>query len=714
MNKLLILSYGLSIMLPLAAATSAGCAGDPDEGAGVIPEGQNRLALEKSPYLLQHKDNPVNWYAWGDEAFAAARDQDKPIFLSIGYSTCHWCHVMEHESFENDSIAALMNELYICIKVDREERPDVDHVYMSAVRAMTRGGGGWPLSVWLTPDLRPYYGGTYFPPADRYGRPGFPSVLQRMANVFTTQREEIDRVTANVVDFLQQGPAPASDLPSDTVLHLAFEQSLSSFDSTWGGFGGAPKFPRSMSLGFLMRYYRQNNDPEALRMVTTTLDKMAQGGMYDHVGGGFHRYSTDVKWLVPHFEKMLYDNALLAHAYLEAYQITKNESYARVAREIFTYLLRDMQADDGGFYAAEDADSEGEEGKFYVWSRAELDRVLGTESDAFCAYYQVTPQGNYEGHNILWTPTPLVDVAKKLDMAPEALSDQLKRNRATLLDLRSRRIRPGRDGKVLTSWNGLLLSSFALGYQVLGDEAYLDAAKGIAGFVLDKMWDGKSLMARWADGDVRYAAYIDDYAFVTSGLFDLYESSFEPKYLKAAFEIMDAAEPLFATPQGGYYFSPATNTELLARTQEIHDGAIPSGISIMILNHLKRSEYTGDLKHRDRADRVIMAYKESFSQNPSGFPQTMSALAFVFGKPQEIVIAGTPESAKELLSALRADFNPGKIVLFVPPGENGIRDIAPITKGKTSAEGTATAYVCRDFSCKQPTSDPAEMLGQMR
>ena len=714
MKKLQIKSLGLSIMLPLVAAIAAGCTGHTREGVGVIPEGQNRLALEKSPYLLQHKDNPVDWYAWGDEAFAAARDQNKPIFLSIGYSTCHWCHVMEHESFENDSIAAIMNELYICIKVDREERPDVDHVYMNAVRSMTRGGGGWPLSVWLTPDLKPFYGGTYFPPADKYGRPGFPSVLKKMAGVFNTQREEIDRVSANVVDYLQQGPQASSDLPSDTILHLAFEQNLGSFDKVWGGFGGAPKFPRSMSLSFLMRYYRQSSDPEALLMVTTTLDKMAQGGMYDHLGGGFHRYSTDVRWLVPHFEKMLYDNALLARTYLEAYQITKDESYARIAREIFTYLLRDMQTDDGAFFAAEDADSEGEEGKFYVWSRAELDQLLGTESDAFCEYYQVTPRGNYEGHNILWTPTPLVDVAKKLDMAPEALSDQLKRNRATLLDVRSRRIRPGRDGKVLTSWNGLLMGSFALGYQVLGDEVYLDAAKGVAEFLLAKMWDGKALMARWADGDVRYDAYIDDYAFVTWGLFDLYESSFDPKYLKTAFEIMDAAEGLFATPQGGYYFSPATNTELLARTQEIYDGAIPSGNSIMLLNHFKRAEYTGDLSFRDRAIRLLKAYKDSFAQNPSGFPQTMCALDFLFGKPQEIVIAGAPEDAAELLSALRAEFNPGKVVLFIATAGSEIEDIAPITKGKISAEGTATAYVCRDFSCKQPTSDPAVMLSQMR
>jgi uncharacterized protein YyaL (SSP411 family) len=467
-------------------------------------KGRNRLAAEKSPYLLQHQNNPVDWYPWGEEAFAAARASNKPIFLSIGYSTCHWCHVMEHESFENDSIAAIMNELFINIKVDREERPDVDLVYMRAVRAMTNGQGGWPLSVFLTPDLKPFFGGTYFPPDDSHGRPGFPSVLRRMSEAYSAQPAEIERVTASLVEFLQQKTPVADDIPADTVLRLAYDQNLQGFDQTWGGFGGAPKFPRSMSLSFLMRYYRNHGHQEALDMVTLTLDKMAEGGMYDHLGGGFHRYSTDVQWLVPHFEKMLYDNALLVRSYLEAYQLTQNERYARIAREILAYLMRDMQDAGGAFYAAEDADSEGAEGIFYIWSPAEVKQLLGPEADAFTAYYPITEDGNFEGHNILWTPRDLAEVAASLGTDSEELQAQFAGNRATLLDYRSKRERPHRDEKVLTSWNGLALSAFAMAYQVLGDDAYLQSARGIADFIQSKMWDGSTLNVRSAYGDVRY------------------------------------------------------------------------------------------------------------------------------------------------------------------------------------------------------------------
>jgi len=677
-------------------------------------EGRNRLAAEGSPYLLQHKNNPVDWYPWGEEAFAAAKAANKPIFLSIGYSTCHWCHVMEHESFENDSIATLMNELFINIKVDREERPDVDHVYMRAVRAMTNGQGGWPLSVFLTPDLKPFFGGTYFPPDDRYGRPGFPGVLKRMSDVYLTQGAEIERVTASLVEFLQQTTPVAEDIPADTVLRLAYDQNLQSFDRTWGGFGGAPKFPRSMSLSFLMRYYRNHGHQEALDMVTVTLDKMADGGMYDHLGGGFHRYSTDTQWLVPHFEKMLYDNALLVRSYLEAYQLTKIERYARIAREILSYLMRDMQDAGGAFYAAEDADSEGEEGIFYIWSPAEIQELLGTDAEAFMAYYQVSEGGNFEGHNILWTPRDLAQVATSFDTEPAELQATLARNRATLLEYRSKRERPHRDEKVLTSWNGLVLSAFAMAYQVLGDEAYLESARGIAAFIQGKMWDGTTLNVRSADGDVRFDGYLDDYAFVAAGMFDLYESDFDSRHLSAAFELLDAAEGHFATPQGGYYFAPASNTELLARSEEVYDGATPSGNSVMVLNLLKRAEYTGDLKYRDRALGVLRAYRDQIVQHPASFPQMLCALDFLYSKPQEIVIAGSPELAAAFLQSLREGFHPNKVVLLTEDGEGDIAQLAPVTRGKKPQNGEPMAYVCQDFACKQPTTDPQEMLSQLR
>jgi uncharacterized protein YyaL (SSP411 family) len=506
----------------------------------------------------------------------------------------------------------------------------------------------------------------------------------------------------------------ADDIPADSVLRVAYDQNLQAFDRAWGGFGGAPKFPRSMTLSFLMRYYRNHGDQEALDMVTVTLDKMADGGMYDHLGGGFHRYSTDVQWLVPHFEKMLYDNALLVRSYLEAYQLTKIERYARIAREILAYLQRDMLDAEGAFYAAEDADSEGEEGIFYIWTPTEIQELLGTEADAFMAHYQVTDGGNFEGHNILWTPRKLTEVAAANDAVPEELEAQFARNRATLLEHRSKRERPHRDDKILTSWNGLALSAFAMAYQVLGDEAYLEAARGIEGFIMNRMWDGATLNVRSADGDVRYNGYLDDYAFVAAGLFDLYESDFDAGHLKAAFAILDAAEEKFATPQGGYYFSPASNTELLARPEEVYDGATPSGNSVMVLNLLKRAEFTGDMAFRERALGVLRAYRDQIIAHPASFPQMLCALDFLYGKPQEIVLVGSPADARVFLERLREGFNPNKVVLLTEDGEGDIALLAPVTRGKKLQNGQPTAYVCQDFACKQPTTDPQEMLAQLR
>jgi hypothetical protein len=701
---------------PVAVVLTLGCTGETDNediDMNAPRPGQNRLAAEKSPYLLQHANNPVDWYPWGEEAFAAARAQDKPIFLSIGYSTCHWCHVMEHESFENDSIAELMNGLFISIKVDREERPDVDQVYMRAVQAMTQSAGGWPLSVFLTPDLKPFFGGTYFPPDDRYGRPGFPSVLRQIADIYRTRREDIARVTEQVTEFLKAGPEPHSEAPGPEVMNQAFDQLRSNFDATWGGFGRAPKFPRSMTLSFLMRFHKRSGDTSALQMATRTLDKMADGGMYDHLGGGFHRYSVDDQWLVPHFEKMLYDNALLARAYLEAFQLTGNARYGGVARSVFSYLLRDMNAPGGAFYAAEDADSEGREGKFYVWSREEVDRILGAQSGLFCDYYDISAGGNFEGENILWTPRSLDSIARAHEIEPDDMRRHMELDREALFRERAKRIRPHRDEKILTAWNGLAIGAFALGYQVLGDEEFLHAARRTADFVLSELWNGETLKARWADGEVRYDAYLDDYAFLAWGLFDLYEASFEPRYLKAAFDLLDAGEKTFAAPEGGYYFAPASNTDLLARPQEVYDGAIPSGNAVMVVNLLKRSEFTGDLSFRQRAETVLRAYRGEIEQQPSAFPQMLCALDFFYGRPREIVVAGSVAAAKPLLRALQERFDPNRVLLLRDSHAADIEEIAPITQGKTAPDGQARAYVCRDFTCKLPTSDMNEMLRQL-
>jgi hypothetical protein len=675
--------------------------------------GLNRLAAEKSPYLLQHKDNPVHWYPWGEDAFAAARSADKPIFLSIGYSTCHWCHVMAHESFENDSVAELMNERFINVKVDREERPDVDHLYMKAVTAMNHGQGGWPLSVFLTPDLVPYFGGTYFPPRDRHGLPGFPTILTRMSEAYRTRKDDVARVTADVRRFLETPLEAGTHVPPPALLDTALRQLQGTFDRTWGGFGGAPKFPRSMTLSFLMRRQLAAPGPETLEMIKLTLDRMAEGGLYDHLGGGFHRYATDARWLVPHFEKMLYDNALLARAYLEAYQLTGEKRYAQVAREIFGYLRRDLRDPEGGYYAAEDADSEGEEGTFYLWTRSEIERHLGADAGLFCDYYQITPEGNFEGRSVLWAPEPLAPMATRHGLQVDVASRRLEAQRAQLLSVRSHRPRPHRDEKILTSWNGLALGAWALGFQVLNDSSCLASAREVARFLLERMWDGETLKARAAAGEVRFDGYLDDYAFTAWGLMDLYECTFEPIYLENAFDLMDAAERLFATPDGGYYFSPASNSELLARTQEVYDGALPSGASVMALNLLKRAEYTGVTAFRDRAEAVMQAYQTEISAHPAGYPQWLCALEFLYGRPREIVVAGSLDTSDPVWATIRGRFLPNKVLLYTADGRDAITRIAPVTAGKTGRDGRTLVYVCRDFACQAPAGDLEQLCAQL-
>ncbi|MGH9322435.1 MAG: thioredoxin domain-containing protein, partial [Vicinamibacteria bacterium] len=548
----------------------------------------NRLIDETSPYLLQHARNPVAWYPWGEEALLKARAEDKPILLSIGYSACHWCHVMERESFENEDIAALMNESFLSIKVDREERPDLDEIYMSAVQMLT-GSGGWPLTVFLTPELEPFYGGTYFPPEDRWGRPGFPTVLREIARVFREDRSRVRETSKALTDRIQSlAFTPATrELLSRSLIAQAARKLAMRFDPREGGFSAAPKFPPSGAISLLLRYHRASRDPDAREMVELTLDKMAAGGMYDHLGGGFHRYSTDAVWLVPHFEKMLYDNALLARAYLEAYQVTGKEDYARVAGETLEWVMREMQGEECGYFSTQDADSEGVEGKFYVWSEEELRRLLGDRAEEFSRVYDVTPGGNWDGENILHRPAGF-------SSSDPALESSLRESRAILFRAREKRVRPGLDDKVLASWNGLAIIAMARGYQVLGEERFLSSARRAARFLEGRMFRDGRLLATYRAGRAKLKGYLDDYAFVLGGFVELFESDFDVHWLERATELASGLESLFLDRDaGGFFFTGSDHEPLIARTKSGYDGALPSGNGMAATYLLKLSEYTG-------------------------------------------------------------------------------------------------------------------------
>ncbi|MCH7760927.1 thioredoxin domain-containing protein [candidate division TA06 bacterium] len=675
-------------------------------------ENANRLIHEKSPYLLQHAYNPVDWYSWGEEALQTAKKENKPIFLSIGYSTCHWCHVMEVESFENEEIAAIMNEHFISIKVDREERPDVDEVYMTAVQAMT-GGGGWPLSVFLTPDQKPFFGGTYFPPDDRFGRPGFKKILLTMADAWKTRRDEIENEGARVTTYLQG----KWDLPkgggrvSEAILEKAYTQLSSSFDETYGGFGGGGnKFPRSMTLSFLMRYYRNTGKERALEIVEKTLEGMAHGGMYDQVGGGFHRYSTDPKWLVPHFEKMLYDNALLAKTYLEAYQLTRKADYAQITREILDYVLRDMSHPEGGFYSAEDADSEGEEGVFYVWRPEEIKEVLGErEGDLFCDYYGATPEGNFEGgKSILHVRRELKGLAKEAGIPVEELKEILQRGRDRLLEVRAKRIRPHRDDKILTAWNGLMISSMTYAYQVLEEPKYLEAAQSSAKFIQKELVKKGRLLRRYREGEAKFLGYLVDYAFFVMALIDLYEATFEIDYLKEALRLHSEMVRLFWDEQGGGFFDTGNDGEvLLARSKEVYDGAIPSGNSIAILNLLRLSELTGNRDLKTLAEKSLNSFSSLLNQSPTAYPQLLCGLDFYLDTPKEIVLAGrhNAEDTRVLLQGIHRHFIPNKVLALATPGDGKTQKLIPMLEGRLTLNGKATVYVCENYTCKLPTTE---------
>ncbi|MCW5976992.1 MAG: thioredoxin domain-containing protein [Bryobacteraceae bacterium] len=690
----------------------------------------NRLAHEKSPYLQQHAHNPVDWYAWGEEAFEKARREDKPIFLSIGYSTCHWCHVMERESFESESTAELLNRSFVSIKVDREERPDVDRIYMMFVQA-TSGGGGWPMSVWLTPDLKPFYGGTYYPPRDAYGRPGFPTVLHSIAEAWSTDRARIAQSSDQILQQLRQHLDAGQDRGGwldESVLESGFNVFRRGFDTRLGGFGGAPKFPRPVVHNFLLRYHAGAGNEEARDMVLATLRHMAAGGMNDQIGGGFHRYSVDERWFLPHFEKMLYDQAQLAVSYLEARQITGDDQYAAVAREIFEYVLRDMTSPEGAFYSAEDADSVIDpeapsvkgEGAFYVWTREEIDRLLGSHSaDWFCYRYGVEAGGNvlqdphqeFAGKNILYQAHSIEETAERFDADPGAVRQALEEARPKLLDYRARRVRPHLDDKLLTAWNGMMISAFALGFQALGDERYLEAARKAAGFILGEMYDSETgiLKRRHRAGDTAIPGFLDDYASFTGALVDLYESCFEAAYLERAVRLAEKAVELFEDKLAGGFFSSAEgDASLVLRMKEDYDGAEPSGNSVMTLALLRLAAITGRNDFREAADRALAAAAPRLRSAPVAAPQMLVAYAFARSKPRQIVLAGEydePGTRNFLQSAWRR-FLPHRVLILVDEASREtLARYVPAIVSMTKLDGKPAAYVCQDFACRLPTAN---------
>ncbi len=663
----------------------------------------NRLIHATSPYLLQHAHNPVDWYPWGGEAFERARKEDKPIFLSVGYSACHWCHVMEAESFADEATAAILNAHFVAIKVDREERPDVDETYMKAVQMLT-GSGGWPLSVFLTPDGKPFYGGTYFAPRAGFGRPSFRQVLDALAQAWRDRREELLASAGELVAALEGLSRSGAPMPlSLDTGQRAFDHLSAQFDEINGGFGEAPKFPQPNLLAYLLTYWHRTGEPRALDMVTRTLDAMRAGGIHDHLGGGFHRYATDAHWLVPHFEKMLYDQALLARVYVQACQATGRQEYGAVARDVLDYILRDMTDPEGGFYAAEDADSEGREGAFYVWSREEIVELLGMDvAEALCDYYGVTASGNFEaGKSILY-----------VTKGPEPAG--LEQARRRLLEHRQTRVRPSRDDKVITAWNGLMISALAYAGAVLSESRYVAAAGRAADYILGTLRVDGRLMRYSRFGRVVGRGFLDDYACMLAGLIDLYEASFETRWLAEAVATADQMLDLFADRAGGAFFLAGRDAEcLVVRDRPTYDGAVPSGNSVAALGLLKLGRLTASRRFTAAGQNVLEACSSAVDQSPTGFTALLQALDYAVGSTQEIVIAGSqrPSEAAGLLECIRRHFLPTALVLFHPTGPEAkpVERMAPFVTHLGPMDGRAVAYVCENYACRQPVMHPADL-----
>ncbi|MBL8164225.1 MAG: thioredoxin domain-containing protein [Anaerolineae bacterium] len=670
----------------------------------------NRLQHETSPYLRQHAENPVDWYPWGDEAFQRAKSEDKPILLSVGYSACHWCHVMAHESFEHGPTAQLMNDLFINIKVDREERPDVDDIYMQAVIGLS-GHGGWPMTVFLTPDGRPFYGGTYYPREPRHGMPAFRQVLAGVHDAYSNRRAQVEQAADNLRDALSRETlgigGEASALNVD-LLNTAYQGIGRGFDPTHGGFGGAPKFPQPMNLELLLRAYARTGDKTPLEQTLFTLRKMACGGMYDQLGGGFHRYSVDAIWLVPHFEKMLYDNAQLSRVYLHAWQITGDEFFRRIAEDIYDYILREMTAPEGGFYSATDADSEGEEGKFFVWSQSELEELLGDKAAAAIEYWGVSRRGNFEGHNILHVPNDDAVAAERLKISVEDLRASITAARNKLYAVRSQRVSPGLDDKILTGWNGLMLASLAEGARVLKRADYREAAVKNADFLLRVMTapDGR-LYRSHKDGTSKINATLEDYANLIDGLLELYQTTFEARWFDAARRLADHVLAHFAAQDGGFFDTSDDHEKLIVRPRNMQDNAVPSGNAMIARNLLRLAAYTGDARYEDAARGTLALLSEAMRQYPQAFGEALSAVDMLVNGLAEVAVVGAPDTVETsaLLDVIRGPYRPNVISALAAedvPGEAGI----PLLSYRTMRGGQPTVYVCRHFACANPVTTP--------
>lgn len=716
---------------------------DPDSAPPSSPQltgsRANRLAREKSPYLLLHAHNPVDWFAWGEEAFEKARKENKPIFLSVGYYTCHWCHVMERESFSDAGIAEILNRHFVSIKLDREERPDVDRIYMTYVQAAT-GSGGWPMSVFLTPDLKPFFGGTYWPPGDAYGRPGFRSILARIAEAWEHKGEAVKQAAEQAISMLEQvsSAAVAGGQLNQGTLDAAFRQIRVSYDQAHGGFGDAPKFPRPVILNFLLRYYSRTGTRAALDMVLHTLHAMADGGIHDHLGGGFHRYSTDARWHVPHFEKMLYDQAQLAISYVEAYQITREAFYAETARDILDFVHAEMRAPEGGFYSAQDADSllhqgstEHGEGAFYVWEADEIAEWLGPEAASILNFvFGVEPEGNvppeqdfrqeFTHENVLYLRHTIQEAAKQFGKRESEVRALLAESRRKLFEVRAKRPRPPTDDKIITAWNGLMISAFARAGATLGEPRYLEAASGAAQMIASRLKGAEpgTLKRRYRQGEAAIDGFLDDYAFLIQGLLDLYEAAFDVQWLAWAIELQETQDRLFwDSKAGGYFGTTGDDPSVLVRTREDYDGAEPSPNSVAAMNLLRLGEMTARKDFRENAERTLAVFARRLETIPEAMPQMLASLDFSLSKLKQIVIAGEHNAADTgaLLELVHERFIPNKILLLADGGE-GQRHLAqwlPFIEGMSRLDGRATAYVCENYACQLPTSDPHALAGHL-
>ncbi len=673
----------------------------------------NRLIHETSPYLLQHAHNPVDWHPWGNEAFQKAKRENKPVLLSIGYSACHWCHVMERESFENEQIAALMNDLFISIKVDREERPDLDEIYMNAVQLLT-GRGGWPMTMFLTPDGKPFYGGTYFPPEDRQGMPGFPKILLGVSQAYRERSADVEKSVGEILAALQrmsETHQSNKDFSPD-IIASSCEKISRAYDSDNGGLGQAPKFPNAGVYELFLRHFHHSKNERYLEMIVHTLTKMARGGIYDHLGGGFHRYSVDAKWLVPHFEKMLYDNAQLLAIYAHAYAITGKTLFKSVVEETAHYLLREMFQAGGGFYSTQDADSEGEEGKFFVWTTDEINRLLGTEAgEVFCRIYDVSEQVNFEEKNILHPILTIEQASKYFGKEKSVIETLVAEAKTKLFTEREKRSKPFRDEKIITAWNGLALSGLAAAIKIADDKAFITAATQTSEFIFDKMFRDGFLLHTYKDGQAKLLGYLDDYAFLAVGLLDIYETLLDRAFLDRALQLNEIMlREFWDEEEGGFYYTGKSQEQLISRAKPIFDASIPSGNAMATQLLLRLHHITGQDDYRARAEKVLRSYYDVMENQPFGFAHMLCAVDQYLNPPKEIIVVGNADDprTKALLAEVHRIYLPNRVLQLVG-AEQALEDISPLLRGKTQLNGQPTAYLCQNFTCSAPVTNPAEL-----